>query len=82
MSDKILVTLNDLYAFIKDHSLHRVVDTSRAIDILKKKFDNDPQEILEVLLDAVESENPAKIAQIDNKYGYNGTISNMYKIVK
>jgi hypothetical protein len=82
MPDRVLIAPNDLYAFIKDHSLHRNVDSFKVMETLKKKFSNDPLELSDILLDAIESEKPSKIEEMDRKYGYCGTISNIYKIVK
>lgn len=76
------MSASELYAFIKDKSLHRVTDKYKVLETLEKKFSNSHEEILAVLIDAIESEDSTKIIEIDKKYGYGGTISNMYKIVK
>lgn len=76
------VPTNYLYEYIKNKSLHRMIDTNHAMEILQNKFLNKPEQILEVLKDAVDSESLLHIHEIDKKYGYDGTISNLYKIVK
>jgi hypothetical protein len=72
----------DLYTFIKNNNYHRMTDKDHAVVLLQRKFSNQLEEIYYVLEDAIQSENPSKIYELDAKYGYGGTISNMYKVVK
>ena len=72
----------DLYAYIKNNSFHRMTDKDHAVVLLQKKFTNPIEEIYYVLEEAILSENPSKIYELDSKYKYGGTISNMYKVVK
>jgi hypothetical protein len=59
-----------------------MTDKDHAVVLLQRKFSNQLEEIYYVLEDAIQSENPSKIYELDAKYGYGGTISNMYKVVK
>lgn len=80
--EKVEVPTNYLYEYIKDKEYHRMTDMENAVAILYNKFSNKPEKIMEVLLDAVDSENSSKVCMMDKKYGYDGTISSIYKTVK
>jgi len=72
----------DLYTFIKNNNYHRMTDKDHAVVLLQRKFLNPIEEIYYVLEDAIQSDNPSKIYEIDSKYNYGGTISDMYRVVK
>jgi hypothetical protein len=48
----------------------------------KIDFLNAKEEIVNILTEAIQSDNPSKIHKIDRKYNYNGTISNLFETVK
>jgi hypothetical protein len=80
--EKMAVPSNYLYEYIKDKALHHMTDLNHVVEILESKFANDREEIENILKDAIDSNNPSKIYVIDTKYGYDGTISKMYKALK
>jgi hypothetical protein len=72
----------DLYSYIKDNAYHRLTDKNHTVVLLRKKFSNTIEEIYFVLEEAILSEDISKIQELDAKYNYEGTLSNIHKAVK